>query len=53
MFSAELDGDFEGGNGVRATLVLEVATLFLHTIISNVGFHAVGDDHGKDFIGDV
>ena len=50
---AELDSDFEGGDGVRATFALEAAAFFLHTIISDVGVHTVCDDCSKDFVGDV
>jgi len=53
VFSAELDGGFEGEDGIGATFALEAAALFLHTIIFDVGAQTVCDDHGKDFVGDV
>ena len=46
MLSAELDGSFEGEDGVGTAFALEAAALFLHAIISDVGIHAVCNDCG-------
>jgi len=53
VFSAELDGGFEREDGIGETFALEAFALLLHTIISDVGAHAVCNDGGKGFVGDV
>jgi len=53
VFSAELDGGFEGEDGFGETFALEAAALFLHTIISDVVAHTVCNDCSKEYVSDV